>query len=84
MLKAKVTTHDNTHDVSIKASGSVAELAEDIAKIMNALYTQIRAGDEEDAEKFRFFLSRLTDDDSPVWIPTSPDTGLSIITPKED
>lgn len=84
MLKATIENTDNTMKVSVNASGSVAELAEDIARLMNALYTQIRAGDEEDAEKFRYFLSRLTDDDSPVWIPTSPDTGLSIITPKED
>lgn len=76
MLKAEV----NKGKVSLKCCGEIAEIAADIAMIVNGIYSQIQG--EEEKEAFKAGIQFILASDPTVWNETRKGTGVYMVLPK--
>lgn len=67
------------------ASGSLAEVTNDVAHVINAVYTRLAMEScPECAEAFRQAMVALhTDPDSPLFVADTANTGMTIVMPDE-
>ncbi len=84
MLKANIDKHNP--DCTVVTGGTLRDIINDIAVIVNTIHTEVAAASPEDGKAFRSALtSVLTRPDSAVWSPINHDhTAISIRLPKED
>lgn len=75
MLEAKV----NKGGVSLKCCGEIAEIAADIAMIVNGIYSQIQGKEEKEA--FKADIQFILVSDSTVWTKTRKGTGVYMTFP---
>lgn len=80
MLEAKV----NKGSVHLKCCGEIAEIAADIAVIVNGIYSQIQ--EEEEKKLFKGCIRSLLENDAKVWTETRKGTGVYMVlpTPREE
>ena len=83
MIQATISKKNNQQ--TITAVGDVPELMNDLAILVNGLYSQLMAANPAEAAKFRFgMIGMLSAIDSPVWKPMGNQTGITFQIPKED
>lgn len=75
MLEAKV----NKGSVSLKCCGEIADIAADIAMIVNGIYSQIQG--EEEKEAFKAGIRFILVSDPTVWTKTRKGTGVYMVLP---
>lgn len=75
MLEAKV----NKGSVRLKCCGEIAEIAADIAVIVNGIYSQIQ--EEEEKKLFKDGIRFLLANDTTVWTETRKWTGVYMVLP---
>lgn len=65
MLKCDLDDKKGT--ARVEARGNVMDITADIMYIIRDIYGAISRDDPMTADMFKYFMKRLTDDDSPVW-----------------
>lgn len=82
MIKASV---EQKKGVQILASGSPAELLDDLSNLINGIYRQTAKSDSDVAAAFKaVFQLLVTDKNSPLWDleARKSETGISMVIPK--
>lgn len=83
MIKAEISKENKQQ--LIRASGNVGELMNDIAVLVNGIYTQLRSADTASALMFRTgMINMLSDRNSPVWQPMGNQTGIVFQKPLQE
>lgn len=83
MIQATISKKNNQQ--TITAVGDVPELMNDLAILVNGLYSQLMAANPATGIQFRFgLIGMLSDIESPVWKPMGNQTGITFQIPKED
>lgn len=83
MLKADVNAKKRS--VSLVAVGDLAEVINDVAHVINGVYTRLAMGNHpECADEFKKAMILLcADPTSPVFAVNAAATGMTIVTPSE-
>lgn len=83
MLKAEV--NGKMHQVSLMAAGELKEVTNDVALVINGVYSRLAVGAyPETAELFKEVIVALcTHPDTPLFNVDKRATGMTIVTPSE-
>ena len=81
MIKAEINKENKNQ--TITAKGNVPEIVNDVAVLINSLYTQFQAVDQVSAAVFRQGLEKLFIPDSRLWNTNGNQTGIAFTRPQE-
>ena len=83
MIKANISKENEQQTIS--ASGNIGELMNDVAVLINGIYTQLKNADPASALMFRSgMINMISDTKSPVWQSMGDQTGIIFQKPTEE